>query len=1138
MKPERCRELLKSTGLARAKMYLKAHLEWLDGYPYGHAPGQIHWRTRPQVGSPDGTRLIVDRERLKRSQAALTKLVRHFPRAMPKLVGDVANWSASVSAMLQRLKAAVHGGTDLSGDDAVPIDSLSRSERILIQQLSREPSFRPLLRAVTWSGCYAPDVRRFLLTWLAGQAGWIPRFLQHLDADVGLTSIVVAGDLAMLDGEECQNLLDVTLAQTDYFRTTTVGLRQEVSRFAGRLRDWRDHKAMPPAAHTASVTPYGVQMIGFLSWLAVQDRPVRRQATRLANLVLAIPVIQQWDASWTNYLQRARHGIRELCGLAKRLQGVAFHAEACRVSHELEGEFPSEPLCYPVHDILNRVKDIATKQSARLNRCLAGILAAIPIEQSNGSLDQNGWALRLALLREADGDRATFGEVRYYELFHQYLQSSATSIRLRPWSGLSLCWRGQARHGNSPRLSICDELRPQSRWPQYFELLHRVETDPDYAVALNDELAWLLSASDSVDQAYVRFRALAPGGLLNDATEAQIEAAIELESAQFPLAEMLTLVGTESRFQSHQLRHLLELHRAFAKAGWIELIPTLLQLGQGAELERAASQFEIASAGSSLSIPRRDVAVVVPDWAAALPKSLQRSVAKLLAIYPQNKTRVQRILSKNFPDHEALRSEIAVLQQLEGRQLPYSSTSRGVPQEIKRQRRLENLIRRLETPIEVAETTVARLCRELDNALLLDVFHEVNRQIDTRVITLLAGPDGQRHFDFDRLPASHMELIRGVLGLGEPYRGYALRLLRHEWGGIHWDLLHEPANQQFQQELTSRGVSLAPWLSDRTRQIAAMDGHPALTLAFASRPVDKLLMGYHFGTCLSPDGCNFFSAVVNAIDVNKRILYGRSDSGDVIGRCLFAIGDAGTIVAYRPYCHDTQFHFEEHVRQFANDLAGEMGTVVSHTDHVSPVVAPDWYDDGACDLGNSIAGDDSPIRQVLRNATEATLLEDINTALSPRRLTASMLELIVELPEFQAQPNLIRPLLRLIQEWESEMATTTLIAASRLADRIGLTGLAGKWLARCGFNWLCCNLRGYRYGDALQVVRLMIKYRASLALRALRATRSCGVNCDRDELDDARRQLLAECFDALARPRLAAEMRAPLTPTGRGAVDD
>lgn len=1138
MKPERCRELLKSTGLARAKMYLKAHLDWLDGCPYAQSPGQIHWWTRPQAGSPEGTRIVVDRERLKRSQAGLTKLVHQFPRALPKLVGNVETWSTSVSALLDRLKQAIHGNRGLVSDNDSPVEILSRTERMVVDQLSHTPTLKPLIRFVVWAGWYAPAPRQFLLPWLTRQSHWISDHLQRRPGNEGLASVIVTGDLARSDGDEFQRLLELTLAQTGCFEVVTTGLFDEVRRFTGHLRDWRNSKATPPATRQITATPYGGRAVAFVNWLAAQEQPVRQRATRLANLVLSVPLVEQWGAGWRRYHLLARQGIRELCGLARHLQGVAFHSEACRVSHEIENQFVDEPLCYPLTEVLGTVMAVATTQTPQLNQHLSAVLAEIPVEHADGRFQSEGLALRLALLREANNSRSKASEVRYYELFRKYLVSNRTPERLRPWQGLAQSWRGQAYTWYSPRSSILDELPRQSHWPDYFALLGRVARDLNYNFRMNDEVAWLMKGSNSVEQAEARFRVLATDGLLNDSVQSQINAAIELESDQLSLRKALTLIGPESHIDSNQLGALLKLHRLFVEAGWAQLVPTLLQMGKGPELQRAATQFEIACCSEGLAVLRRPTSTAIPDWAVTLPNELKAPIATMLAVFPNSRPRIRRILDKHYPDPDVLRAEIAALKQLIGSDATNVAEPGRVPEAIKRKRRLQNLTRRLEAPILVSDATVSRLSSELDQALQLDLFQQTKTQIESRVMALLAGSSGVRTFAYHRLPPSHVELVRGVLELSEPYRTYALRLLRHEWGGVEWDLLQEPANLRFLQGLAARGIRAQPWLSSRTRRVPTGEDQPEFTLAFESRPVEKLLMGYHFGTCLSPDGCNFFSAVVNAIDINKRILYGRDAKGDVIGRCLFAIGDADTIVAFRPYCHDNQFNFERHVQQFANELANEMGTVVSHTDHVSPVVAPGWYDDGACDLGNSIASDDSAVRQALRNATEETLLADLNAALSPRQLTSSMLELVVELPEFQSQPHLIRSLLRLIQEWESQLAATTLIVAARLADRIGLTTLAGKWLTRYGFDWLCRNLQGYRYDDALQVVRVMIKYRASLALRTLRATRRHGVHCDRDEYDDARRQLLAECFDALARPRLAAEMRGPLNPNGRTAVDN
>jgi len=1138
MKPEPSRELKRNTGIARAKMLLKAHLAWLDGCPSAQTPGQVHWRTRPQQGSPEGTQIVVDRELLKRSQAALTKLLHQFPRALPTLVGDVQAWSQSVSATLDRLKQAVHADADLLSDDAWPVETLSRSESILVQQLSQAASLRPLLRFIIWSGCFEPKAREFLLPWLARQACWVPEFLRQADATDGLACLLVAGDLARSDGDDFQTLLNATIALTNHYATTTMGLSEKVARFARQLRDWRKSEAMPPTVHLSDAVPYGVRVVAFINWLAQQNRSIRLRATRLANQILSASLLQDWDAAWERYQRLTRRAIRELCGLAKHKKSVVFHAEACRVSQELEYQFREMPLTFPVIDILSSVRGIALRQPVRLNHCLCGILASIPIEMHDGSLNTSGLAMRLALLREADSSPATSVEIRYYELFQKYLQSGTDPVRMRPWLGLIQPQENDKQRYPSPRSSVCEQLGQPSRLPEYFQLLKRVVGDSAYRTTLNDELAWLLSSSESVDQAVSRFRELAPTGLLHASNESQIHAAIELAAGRFSLTEMLKLVGSESRFEYLDLKHLRKLHQLFVQTGWGELIPTLLQMGQGAELQRAVENFEKGNGSNNLTIRRRIVLAALPSWAAGLPEALQSSISTLLGTFPESGLRIRRILGKHFPDPEALRAEIAVLRQLDGQPTPDAVGSSGVPVAIKRQRRLTNLTHRLENPQPVSKIIIDRLCHELDQVLMMEVLRDTTAQLQNGVMALFTGGTDQCQFDYQALPTSHTKLIQGVLELGEPYRTYALRLLRQQWYGIEWNLLQEPANQHFQQGITSRGISLEPWLSDRVQHVPATEEHPEFTLSFESRPVEKLLMGYYFDTCLSPDGCNFFSAVVNAIDINKRILYGRDGKGDVIGRCLFAIGDADTVVAFRPYSHGAKLQFEEHVQQFANELANEMGTVVSHSDHVSAVVGPRWYDDGAHDLGNSITSDNSRARVAVRRATEQSLLADLETALSPRGLTAPMLELIVEFPEFETRPSLIQPLIRLLLEWESQLATTALVMAARLADRIGRSDLASRWLTRFGYDWLCRNLRSYRYHDALQVTQIMIKYRASLALRALRATRNYHVERDSDERDDSRRQLLADCFDALARPRLAAEMRAPFAPPPKTTAAD
>jgi hypothetical protein len=221
-----------------------------------------------------------------------------------------------------------------------------------------------------------------------------------------------------------------------------------------------------------------------------------------------------------------------------------------------------------------------------------------------------------------------------------------------------------------------------------------------------------------------------------------------------------------------------------------------------------------------------------------------------------------------------------------------------VPDVTNLQRRLKNLTQRLTQPIPVSDAVLRRLSQKLEETLVVDLFRDTTNRIETNLKSLFGGQTGLCEFRNHFLPARHLELATGVLNLDEPYRSYGLRLLRKRWGNVHWDLENEPFNRRFLDRLAARGIQIEPWLSLRACQVTIEGQTSPWTLSFESDEVETLLMGYYFGTCLSPDDCNFFSAVVNAIDINKRVLYARDATGKVMGRALFAIGDAGTVLVF------------------------------------------------------------------------------------------------------------------------------------------------------------------------------------------------------------------------------------------------
>ena len=103
----------KAAGVSRARMFMRRDLAWVAGYPRDTAT----WVAVPENGPAFDVALTPDL--LRRSTRTINRLLREFPRALPRLVGDPGRWADSHRALLAVLKPAVHGTGPLP---AAPLD--------------------------------------------------------------------------------------------------------------------------------------------------------------------------------------------------------------------------------------------------------------------------------------------------------------------------------------------------------------------------------------------------------------------------------------------------------------------------------------------------------------------------------------------------------------------------------------------------------------------------------------------------------------------------------------------------------------------------------------------------------------------------------------------------------------------------------------------------------------------------------------------------------------------------------------------------------------------------------------------------------------------------------------------------------
>jgi hypothetical protein len=120
-----------------------------------------------------------------------------------------------------------------------------------------------------------------------------------------------------------------------------------------------------------------------------------------------------------------------------------------------------------------------------------------------------------------------------------------------------------------------------------------------------------------------------------------------------------------------------------------------------------------------------------------------------------------------------------------------------------------------------------------------------------------------------------------------------------------------------------------------------------ILLTVETDPFEILFMGeYGFASCLSLRGSNAWSAVSNAIDIDKAIVWAREPGGNVVGRRLLALTPRG-VLTYRTYTNRHGLALDQAFSDFVEAYAKHCGVPIVHDGTTGPLLSDRWYDDGA-----------------------------------------------------------------------------------------------------------------------------------------------------------------------------------------------
>jgi hypothetical protein len=157
--------------------------------------------------------------------------------------------------------------------------------------------------------------------------------------------------------------------------------------------------------------------------------------------------------------------------------------------------------------------------------------------------------------------------------------------------------------------------------------------------------------------------------------------------------------------------------------------------------------------------------------------------------------------------------------------------------------------------------------------------------------------------------------------------------------------LTRPGNRRWMATLDQRVVEA--WMRGLVwnREVSE---HGMLRLELECDPIEVLRMGDYGNSCLSKGGCGQYSALTNALEANKQVIYARNSSGRVVARQLVALSEQRTLVCFEVYPHavgnDVESLFVEYDRAFASQLGLRIESGDEYT--VAAPLGLDWYDDG------------------------------------------------------------------------------------------------------------------------------------------------------------------------------------------------
>jgi hypothetical protein len=1102
-KDARTRHTSQSAADMAARTFVRAELGWLRGIPTGPmTPTGLPWITRPRLMSAEKpTFLRVDRERLRASEFGRNTARRRFPKALPRLVGDVDVWSARTDTQFNVLKRVIHEGAAFPGlADLVRLSGLRRSvERGVLSRANAEPRLSEVLAALVWLHWH--DEAAMLVAMAALPTRAVLAVLDRVDGPLS-----VALELVQLAADRAPVHLFNLIADPRAWDVPcpTWQMAQVISRF--RLAGKRHQIDLRFVTGTSGWPPrqLGPQLIAYATSLQSIDAKIRKRQLSLLEVLLPITCFDPWQFWWSEVQAFERRGLRfqgqRRADLPPREEEALQQLNAERIRLETP-TFDWGPLRWSI----NRVSRATTPASFDdLMQCL------VWLSPTAGDVEL---ARRFNASWASDGDRPTANAVG------KVLAALRRIIKALPDATLEQRTRfvdGLARLFSSSWLENTHKQQLQlSRVVTV--LLSLIVPPPDGAAPMSMadipiDLGTLADALAIIDDPQVVARAV----IAISSNVGRLYGRDWLTLLHIADNDPLVFAGLARAWPPNVMDYneLEELRRLVTDPAFAALVRGCViqeqvpRLAGFVRLSRLCHTLRLSDA-TGPALPSADGAP--PLWLGRYPAALHPVLTRIAAVDPRAIQAIDDILGDDFPSTEKVARERSAL-------LDLAAAATGAKR-LSLEKRIAKLDALSTTPVRVTPHRLANLASKLERRLLHARLLQAEQSTLDRLQTSLSDWFGVQP-PIEWLQRRDVtEVLVGLAGLDKSFRTLGLRLLARSFNAKPVDLRDDVPNRTFLDGLVRRGLDIAPWLDGIAPLRIEVDGR-AMIVSMDRDPLSVLCMGYYFDTCLSPGSSNFFSAITNAADINKAVVFVRDEAGVVQGRCLLGLTDAGRIIAFHVYAHAHAKALTADVRRHVEALASAIGTTIQPEGKVRSLLTTRWYDDGPNDLTGQLDFllDGSAFRLALPTLQPDHMLDHVRQHQGPD-VSSVVVFRISYCTEIEQRPELLLSLLpylgdehRLEQDWLSRLVGLVrragdADAALRLADVLARQVLDSQYSV-------------YDYHVAAEYLALG---RPQQALTFIRRTRRVPV---RDWADETTERMLvgAQALEALGRPHRALEV--------------